>query len=165
MLIVREAIGFSGSLFRALGQKRGQISRSHGHDVVGRRASRASAVDGHGIALGGCAGWGSVVRCLLWYLLGVVRYLLPILSYVCNTFVIGVSTEITTKLPSRDLQDTVHIVYFYIAWVGIEFYSRFVVQNVHQLTYTLSTVAFTWRARTSMITLFSLAPAARRHHK
>jgi hypothetical protein len=29
MLIVHEAIGFSGSLFRALGQKRGQIRRSH----------------------------------------------------------------------------------------------------------------------------------------
>jgi hypothetical protein len=42
-------------------------------------------------------------------------YLLPIMSYICNTFVIGVSTEITTKLPSRDLQDTVHIVYFYVA--------------------------------------------------
>jgi hypothetical protein len=30
MLIVREAIGFSGRPFKALGQKRGQTHRSHG---------------------------------------------------------------------------------------------------------------------------------------
>ena len=34
--------------------------------------------------------------------------------HICDTFVIGVFTEITTKLPSQDLQDTVHIVYFYV---------------------------------------------------
>ena len=66
-------------------------------------------------------------------------------STVRYIYVIARTPESTRKLPPRDLQDTVHIVYFYVVKVRSGIYRQFCSKkSTIQLNYH-STVAFSWR--------------------
>ena len=84
-------------------------------------------------------------------------------STVRYIYVIARTPESTRKLPPRDLQDTVHIVYFYVVKVRSGIYRQFCSKkSTIQLTYH-STVAFSWRVaspphRPSPTKLFSPPP-------
>jgi hypothetical protein len=67
-------------------------------------------------------------------------------STVRYIYVIACTPESTRKLPPRDLQDTVHIVYFYIVKVRSGIYRQFCSKkSCINLTRYHLTVAFSWR--------------------